>query len=250
MRGEPVRADQYALDAELAEKHWWWVARRCLLGFWLDRLLGPAGAERRLLEVGCSTGSNLPLLRRYGVVEGLEMHEPAVALCHARYPDIPVTQGAIPTPLGRRFDVLCLFDVLEHIEDDAGALDWCRAHLADDGRLFLTVPAYQFLWSRHDEVAHHRRRYARDALLPRIERRFTVDYASYFNFHLFPAIAAARLLQRGLCLPGGEEDKRAGAGALNGLLTAIFASERLWLRAGPLPFGVSLFVAARSRPVG
>lgn len=245
-----MRADQYALDAELAERHWWWVARRRLLSYWLDRLLGPAGAGRHILEVGCSTGSNLRLLQRYGTVEGMEMHEPAVALCRARYPDIPVTRGAIPLALGRRFDVLCLFDVLEHIDDDMGALDWCREHLAEDGRLFLTVPACPFLWSRHDEVAHHKRRYMRDTLLPRVGRCFTVDYASYFNCHLFPAIAAARLVQRALNLPGGEADKRAGAGALNGLLTALFASERLWLRLGPLPFGVSLFVAARPRPIG
>jgi SAM-dependent methyltransferase len=243
-----VRADQYALDAELADRHWWWVARRRLLTYWLDRLLGPAGPERRVLEVGCSTGSNLRLLQRYGAVEGLEMHDAAVALCHARYPDIPVRQGAIPMALDRRYDALCLFDVLEHIDDDEGALDWCHEHLTESGRLFLTVPAFQFLWSRHDEVAHHQRRYTKATLLPRVARRFAVDYVSYFNFHLFPAIAAARLLQRGLGLPGGEADKRVGAGALNGLLTALFASERFWLGLAPLPFGVSLFVAARRRP--
>lgn len=240
-------ADHYRIDAELADRHWWWVARRRILAFWLDRLLCPGGSERRILEVGCSTGSNLRLLQRYGTVEGLEMHEAAVAFCHAHYPDIPVRQGAIPMALDRRYDALCLFDVLEHIDDDAGALDWCHDRLTEDGRLFLTVPAYRFLWSRHDELAHHKRRYTRATLLPRVAKRFAVDYASYFNFHLFPAIAAQRLLQRGLHLPGGEQDKRAGGGALNGLLTAIFASERLWLGLAPLPFGVSLFVAARRR---
>ena len=246
-RDRPVRADQYALDAELADRHWWWVARRRLLSYWLDRLLGPGGRERHILEVGCSTGSNLRMLQRYGTVEGLEMHDAAVAFCHDHYPDISVRQGAIPMTLDRRYDALCLFDVLEHIDDDAGALAWCRDHLADDGRLFLTVPAYPFLWSRHDEVAHHKRRYTHATLLPHIAQRFTIDYVSYFNFHLFPAIAAARLMQRGLGLSSGEQDKRVGAGALNGLLTAIFASERLWLRLGPLPAGVSLFVAAHRR---
>jgi SAM-dependent methyltransferase len=242
-----VRADQYALDAELADRHWWWVGRRRILALLLDRLLGATPPGRVLLEVGCSTGSNLRLLQRYGTVEAIEMHATAAALCRARYPDVPVRQGAIPMALDRRYDALCLFDVLEHIDDDAAALDWCAEHLTENGRLFLTVPAFQFLWSRHDEVAHHKRRYTKATLLARVEKRFAVDYVSYFNFHLFPAIAAARLLQRGLGLAGGEADKRVGAGALNGLLTAIFAGERLWLRAASLPVGVSLFVAARRR---
>ena len=243
-----MRPDQYELDAELADRHWWWVARRRILALLLDRLLGPPAPGRAILEVGCSTGSNLRLLQRYGTVEAIEMHEDAVALCRARYPDVPVRQGAVPMPLDRRYDAVCMFDVLEHIDDDGGALDWCAEHLTESGRLFLTVPAFRFLWSRHDEVAHHKRRYTRANLLPRVERRFAVDYVTYFNFHLFPAAAAVRLIQRGLGLPGGEADKRVGGGAFNRLLTAVFASERLWLRAAPLPVGVSLFVAARRRP--
>ena len=97
-----MRADQYALDAELADRHWWWVARRRVLSYWLDRLLGAGDRARQILEVGCSTGSNLRMLQHYGTVEGLEMREAAVAFCRTHYPDIPVRQGAIPTALDRR----------------------------------------------------------------------------------------------------------------------------------------------------
>lgn len=242
-----MRADQYELDARLAERHWWWVARRMILARLMDRLVGTA-TGRRVLEVGCSTGSNLPMLRRYGSVRAIEMHRPAVEFCRRHHPDIQVDQAAIPDPLDDRFDIICLFDVLEHILDDRLALDWIDDHLAPGGMVLLTVPAYPFLWSRHDEVAHHHRRYTMKSLIPLVSERFDLRYATHFNTHLFPAIAAVRLIQRLLRLPGGEDDKAAGgAGPLNALLRTVFALERLWLPSIRLPFGVSIFAAAAKR---
>lgn len=242
-----MRADQYELDALLADRHWWWVARRMILARVMDRLIGTAPG-RHVLEVGCSTGSNLPMLQRYGKVRAIEMHGPAVEFCRRHHPDIRVDQAAIPDPLDDRFDIICLFDVLEHILDDRLALGWIDDHLAPGGMMFLTVPAHPFLWSRHDEVAHHHRRYTMGTLLPLVTQRFDLRYATHFNTHLFPAIAMARLIQRLLRLPGGEVDKAAGgAGPVNAVLKAVFASERLWLPAVRLPFGVSIFAAAAKR---
>ena len=242
-----MRADQFELDAALAEDHWWWVARRAILARVMDRLIGP-GTDRRVLEVGCSTGSNLPMLRRYGRVRAIEAHRPAVDCCRRRHPTIPVVHGRIPDPLDGRFDVICLFDVLEHIADDRRALDWIDEHLAPGGTLFLTVPAFAFLWSRHDELAHHHRRYTMRTLLPLVRERFDLRFASYFNTHLFPAIAAVRLAARLLRRPGGDADKAfGGRGPINGVLRAVFAAERWWLPAIRLPFGVSILVAAAKR---
>jgi 2-polyprenyl-3-methyl-5-hydroxy-6-metoxy-1,4-benzoquinol methylase len=187
------------------------------------------------------------MLQRYGSVRAIEMHAPAVEYCQRRYPDIQVEEGVIPDPLDRRFDIICLFDVLEHILDDRMALDWIDEHLAPGGMLFLTVPAHPFLWSRHDEVAHHHRRYTMGTLLPLVTQRFDLRYATHFNTHLFPAIAAVRLLQRLLRLSGGEADKAAGGGPLNAVLKGIFAAERLWLPPVRLPFGVSIFTAATKK---
>jgi SAM-dependent methyltransferase len=240
-----MREDQYALDAEFAEHHWWWVARRKILSDQLSRYLGDHVADRRILEVGCSTGSNLPLLRRFGQVEGMEMNGAARHVCQQRHPDIRIAAGAIPEPLDQPYDVICLFDVLEHIENDIEALDWVAEGLVPGGYLFLTVPAYSALWSDYDVIAHHHRRYARGQLLRLVKARFTVEFASYFNTHLFPLIAPIRVLQRVLGLSATNDKRRGGAGLANQLLTSVFAAERFWLRRGRLPVGVSLLLVAR-----
>ena len=238
-------ADHYQLDAQLADRHWWWVARRRVLNHLMSRLLSPA-EQRRILEVGCSTGSNLPMLQRHGSVQAMEMHEPAAALCRDRHPDIRVYDGGIPDPLRDTFDVICLFDVLEHIEDDAGALEWIDDHLRPGGTVLITVPAYRFLWSRHDELAHHFRRYTRPELEKLLGERFDLAYCSYFNTHLFPVIAGIRLLQRLTGDRGGDSDKAAGGtGPANRILQTVFALERAWMPRLRLPFGVSIFAAAK-----
>jgi SAM-dependent methyltransferase len=236
-------AAHYQIDAALAETHWWWVARRKLLRRLLDRFVGK-NRKRKILEVGCSTGSNLRMLQEFGTVHGLELHKPAVAYCRMRFPGIRIYDGGIPDPLRDVYDAICLFDVLEHIEDEAGALEWIDDHLAPGGVLLVTVPAYDFLWSHHDELAHHHRRYTKTALEALLGQRFEVAYASYFNTHLFPAIAAVRLIQRLLRLDGGSDKAVGGKGFSNGLLQTVFAAERLWLPVLKLPFGVSIFAVA------
>ena len=237
-------AAHYGLDTELAGSHWWWVARRKVLRRLLNRFLGRS-SKRKILEVGCSTGSNLRMLQDFGTVHAMEIHQPSVEYCRMRFPGIRIYDGGIPDPLRDSYDVICLFDVLEHIEDEDGALEWIDDHLAPGGIVLVTVPAFDFLWSRHDELAHHFRRYTKPALESLLRRRFEVIYASYFNTHLFPAIAAVRLIQRLLHLGGANDKAVGGRGFPNKVLETVFASERVWLPALKLPFGVSIFAAVQ-----
>jgi len=240
-------SEHYELDARLADSHWWWVARRKVLRRLLNHFLG-SDSKRKILEVGCSTGSNLCMLQDFGTVHAMEMHAPSVEYCRMRLPSIRVYDRGIPDPLSDSYDAICLFDVLEHIEDEQNALKWIDDHLTPGGVLLLTVPAFDFLWSKHDDLAHHFRRYTKPALEALLRDRFDIAYCSYFNTHLFPAIAIVRLVQRLLHLDTGKNDKAVGgAGFSNKVLQAVFASERIWLPALKLPFGVSLFAAAQKR---
>ncbi len=81
-----MRADQYVLEARLAENGWWWVARRNIISKIMDRYLNN-DRRYRLLEVGCGTGSNLRMLSQYGDVQGIEMSPAAVDFCRQRYPE-------------------------------------------------------------------------------------------------------------------------------------------------------------------
>ena len=240
-----MRSVHYDQEANLADCHWWFVARRQIIEKVMGRLLAP-NVDRDLLEVGCGSGFNLSMLERFGRVEALEMSSSAAARARSRAPKSKVDVGAIPMDLDRCYDVICLFDVLEHIEDEAMAIEWIHDHLRPGGQLFLTVPAYQFLWTEYDVAAHHFRRYTRSDLIASVGTRFSIDYATYFNTHLFPLVAAVRVVRKGLRLKSGERDGSIGAvGQTNVVLRYIFSLERLWLPGFRLPFGVSVLMAAR-----
>lgn len=237
--------------ARVQDRHWWFAARRQILRAQLEALRLPADAQ--ILEVGSGTGANLALLADFGQVNGLEMSAEAIASARARGLELPgrvsLRHGRCPEDLAgweRKFDLVCLFDVLEHIEDDRAALQALRACLKPGGRVLISVPAYRWLWSAHDESLHHQRRY-RLAEVARLcaECGLAVTRSSYFNTLLFPLAAAGRLLDRllGRTQSSGSDIPPA---PVNTGLRAAFAFERHLLGRVPLPFGLSILVVAHT----
>ncbi len=240
--------DYYVEMHENEDRHWWFIARRRIVAKILDRFVTRCGG--RVLEAGCGTGGNLELLARYGEMHALELDESARKLANERGV-CEVRAGRLPDeiPFEGEFDLICALDVLEHIEDDAAAARALADRLAPGGTLLLTVPAYRFLWSHHDVVTHHQRRYVRSELVERVvEAGLEVRCATYFNTILFPVVCLVRFVKKIL---GREEgsDFSIHSSLVNDLLTAVFSAERLlvpWLR---LPFGVSILVIAE-KPAG
>jgi SAM-dependent methyltransferase len=233
----------YADHATLSDRHWWFVARRKILYTIISRFAPRANA--RVLEVGCGTGANLALLQKFGRVEAVELDEDARRLANARQ-ICDVRAGSLPDDLGifAKFDLICLFDVLEHVEDDARALQVLRDRMDTGATLVLTVPAYQFLWSNHDVANQHFRRYTRGQLTTALRAAgFRIRYASYFNTLLFPLVLLQRLLGR-LRAARPASDFSMPSAPVAALLEGVFASERRWLSYFALPFGVSLIVVA------
>ncbi|MFH0908181.1 MAG: class I SAM-dependent methyltransferase [bacterium] len=244
-------AGQYA---DLEKHHWWFRARRLILRSLLAREI-PWRDGMETLEVGVGPGENLYTLYPPGIrLSGLEP-EPANAEIARQRGAVPVYTGTVetmPAPLAQAsFDVITLFDVLEHIRDDGHALDILRARLKPGGRLVLAVPAYQWLWGQQDVVSLHFRRYTMSTLKAMLaERGLRVTRATYFNTLLFPPIAAFRLIAK--LRPGldqaTESDFKYNVGILNELLFHTFATEAVLTRYVSFPFGVSLFVVAESTP--
>lgn len=242
-----MEREQYHLMAENEETHWWYVARRNILRNTLTRL--QMSATQNVLEVGCGTGGNLQLLSEFGNLHACEMNETALKIARNRGIIIP-ERGCLPDALpfpDKKFDLICLFDVLEHVPDDKESLHVLRSRVSDDGYLVLTVPAYMWLWSYHDVSHHHKRRYLLRSLVSLLsDTGFDVVNASYFNTFLFPIIAGMRLLKRAFHLPDGDDEK-IPAKLTNALLAKIFESERMLVPRFRLPFGVSILVVAKPR---
>ena len=230
----------YDRMSELEATDWWFVARRGLIAALIAHRL-PRRADARILEAGCGSGGNLAMLGRFGTVDAFEYD--ALARAQARQKSLVDVQfGALPSDLpfdGRTYDLIGLFDVLEHVEADTATLAALSGRLADRGAILVTVPAFPFLWSRHDERHQHYRRYTRASLTAVAEKAgLRVSHAGYFNFFLFPAAVAARGLKR---LTGSETpDDRMPGPLMNRVLTRVFSFERHLVGRMRLPFGLSL----------
>jgi SAM-dependent methyltransferase len=226
--------------AELDDRHWWYRARREILSKLIARKIR-LPKQARILEIGCGTGHNLEMLRHFGRVDGIEIDAAARAVANRRLGhrvmDAPLPE--LPGVEDRAYDLVAILDVLEHVEADREALASIARKLKPGGRILITVPAHPWMWSAHDEVNHHKRRYTRATLSKVVaEAGLKLEMMSWFNSLLFPLAAAARLAGR---LTGKEDsDDKLPPAALNRLFEALFGLERYAIGRLPLPPGVSL----------
>jgi SAM-dependent methyltransferase len=231
---------------QLEGNHWWFVARRKIINAVISRF-APAKRELRVLEAGCGTGGNLAMLSRFGKLEAFELDAEARAIAESKMP-IKVKPGILPDGIPFKagsFDVVTAFDVIEHVEQDVESLHKLGEQLTPDGRLFMTVPALPWLWSKHDETHHHFRRYTKASLNETLRKAGLEPVRiSYFNTFLFPLIAGLRLVRKVLGITETADDAMPGPAA-NGLLKAIFSAESSLVGRVPLPIGVSLMAVAK-----
>jgi SAM-dependent methyltransferase len=189
------------------------------------------------------------MLQQFGDLDAFEFDEQARAYASSLAPR-QVAYGCLPDMSGfeeDRFDLIAMLDVLEHIEDDRGSLSTLRSRLAHGGSLLLTVPALPWLWSQHDEIHHHKRRYTKASLTRALtEAGFELSSVGYFNTLLFPLALMQRVALR---FTGGHH--RADSmppRLLNNILTRLFSFERRLVGRGRFPLGLSLYAIARPTP--
>ncbi len=236
----------YNEHIEQEEAHWWFVSRRIITEYLLKKLKFPDNAK--ILDAGCGAGGNLHMLAGYGDVYGCEMNDTVRARSIERKIGT-IEYGKFPDEIpfaDIKFDMIAMFDVLEHIEDDRAALATVASRLTKDGQLLLTVPAYQFLFSQHDRLHHHFRRYSKKKLEEKIAAAgFKIEYINYWNCFLFPVAVITRLTDLFRPKNAPALGRKMPPAALNNFLIKLVSSERFLADKINLPFGLSLIMVAR-----
>jgi SAM-dependent methyltransferase len=236
----------------MEQKHFWHIGRREIILDVLRRNI-PNLARSRMLEMGCGNGSVLAYLKQKGInIEGGDISLQALRFCQHRvgfeglyHVDI------LALPFHNDFDIIGIFDVLEHIDNDEKALAQINQALKPTGSIMLTVPAHKFLWSYFDVHSRHRRRYNKGELATKLERNgFTVKKMSYYMFFLFPLLAVIRLIGN---VFHGKKDEKQNIKAylevrtipiINEVFLGLLKLEKQLVRYLDLPFGASLLVLA------
>lgn len=240
-----MERDAFALMAAAERDHWWFRGRREFIAAAFDQLALPPGA--RILDAGCGSGGNLPMLSRYGQLWGFEYDDEARTAAAALQLGT-IAFGALPAPVpfdGVTFDAIGLFDVLEHLEHPVESLRALASRLTPRGAIVITVPALPWLWGPHDEHHQHFRRYTSRTLHAHLEAAgLAVRYCSYFNTLLLPLAVAQRIRER---VAGYSTEELMPGPLVNTALRRIWGVERLWIPRWRAPVGLSLLAIATPR---
>jgi len=227
------------------ERHWWFRARRDILCTIIGNLELPE--KTSILEIGCGTGGNIGMLKQFGYVSAMDTDELAVAWAK-KISHLKIDKGGLPDNFPfypHKFDLICLFDVLEHIERDLDALKETIKWLKDEGWIIITVPAHMFLFGIHDINMHHFRRYSKEKLKQMLMGlNLEIVKLTYFNTILFPAMILARCLDYFI---KGENSTGYNIPYLflNQLLYRLFTMEKQIINIMDMPVGSSLIAVCK-----
>lgn len=238
--------------AGLETSHWWFLVRKKIILQSIKKgIKGNSTHPIRILNIGAAAGASTKWLSEIGEVTSVE-YDPLFLeyLTNTGISAIHASVTQLPFP-NESFDLVCAFDVIEHVENDQHALEEMFRVCKENGNVCLTVPAFSFLWSAHDEVNHHFRRYTLSQFrkllinIPAAKEK----YSTYFNTLLFLPVAIIRLGQQLFKKPTQREssdfDLFEDHKIINGILKNIFAIEILLLRMIRLPFGISLLLLSQ-----
>ena len=254
-RGAAGFRPEYFESLERFERrHFWFAARRRTVLEALRRSV-PDLATRRLVDIGCGGGNLTRFLSDHGVAlaAGCDAYPEALAFAHRRLevPLVLLDEGRLP-PLGPGQELIGMFDVLEHIDDDVATLRHLALQLAPGGILALTVPAHPFLFDEMDELACHRRRYDAKSLRAKLTAAgFRIRLLSHFMSPLVPLLVASRTAGRLVAHWRSPLQRRSvelrPLPVINGLLALLMSVERAALGRVALPMGSSLIAIAERR---
>jgi SAM-dependent methyltransferase len=247
--------DSYDLLFQLENNSFWFLGRNLLIKNIISNYLAP---NSMILEIGCGTGFVSSYLKKsgYDSIDCSDVFQTAIRYCKERDAgNVYYLFDLKYCPFFEHYDGVCVFDVLEHIDDDELALKNLYQSVREEGFLFITVPASNLLWSEADVYLKHKRRYSREELIQKVEHAgFHVVRCTYFMSFLFPILYVGRRFE-------GTSDQNAAAvcsssdrfvvrelklnWVLNKIFSSTFSIEILLLKYRDFSFGSSLFCVAQ-----
>jgi len=241
-----MKPEEYEIMYRVEDRHWWYVGLRGMIqDFWGRHV---TQGRPNALDVGCGTGAVLSAFAHQADATGIDMSLEAIRFCRGRGHTRLAAASAVGLPFAPEgFDVVMMFDVLCHrnIVDKKAPLREIHRILKPQGILLMNLPAYQWLHSSHDVAVHSDHRFTKRAAVRLLkECSFDVIEATYWNTLPFPPILLVRLWRK--IAPPRASDLGGGASVLaSRFLRGILAIERHLIRLRPMPFGLSIFLAAR-----
>ena len=240
----------YHTNYKLENNYWWFTARNGIIyNYILNNAKLPL--KSNILDVGCGTGGFVSkIAEKYNVI-CLDSSPIALDYCKKRGLELRYNMYLQDFPKSEyKIDAITILDVVEHVDDDYDILKTAYNILEDGGKIFLTVPAYMWMWSQHDEVHQHKRRHTKKQINDLLKKTgFEIDYSTYFDTFLFLPAVLKRVLDKIFKVKKKEtEPVEQVPNFLNVLFSKIFKAENIFIKRNlKFPFGVSIFTVARKR---
>lgn len=238
---------EYDRNRRQEDTHWWFAGRNRLVFDWLERY-APRDAQT-LLDAGCGTGGMLHRIGNQWRAVGADLAPESMIHCRRRGLSRLARASLLALPFAdHSFDIVLSLDVLYHraVADDVAALRELGRCLKPGGLLLITVAAFNFLRSAHDDAVHTRERYTCSLLRARVAQAgLAVRRISYTYCLLSPLIWPAKLLGPRRAAP--EDDNKHWKPTprpFNAALEGVLALETVLLRAANMPLGSSIICAA------
>jgi ubiquinone/menaquinone biosynthesis C-methylase UbiE len=241
---------QFKIMGALQERHWWYQGRRFVVTHLLQKYAAAIQQEGSILDIGCGVGEAASFVKNPARLTGIDESEEALTFAKEKgYAALHAGSADVLPFSDSQFKGALILDVLEHVERDGNMLRETFRVLDSSGLLMITVPAYAWLWSGHDVLFGHKRRYAKKELEEKVETAgFEILYVSHYVTFVFPLVLLFRMIARMMYGTAPRSHFFTMPWILNELLYATLVIEgTLMLWGMRLPSGSSLTLVARKK---
>jgi len=247
-----MNTQEYQRLYEVENVYWWHIGRQRIIERLIEFYFKEA-KDLEILDAGCGCGGNYKMLQKFGHILGIDNSENSLNFCQKNnFNNVLLTDCCQTKLKDNTYDLIVALDLLEHLESDKAAINEFHRLLKEDGKLIITVPAYQFIWSNHDESLHHKRRYKIKQIYSLLQdNSFSVIKGSYAITFLAPPIIIFRLVENLIKKVFNYRIIKKSyfylPKILNNLFIKILYFEAILLPYLKFPFGISIIIVAEKQ---